>query len=101
MENKGQRIVARPTKGRLPSAPQHTQGQANRMLGIQDQGMVVKRGYSYHETQEVLRMFGENYLGHTNGSPGVAYGESTCVTSQCRPGGLWIRGGLDSGGRFL
>ena len=59
MENKGQRMVDSPTKSRFPSAPQHTQGQSGRMLGIQDQGMVVKGGHSYHEDQEVLRMLGE------------------------------------------
>jgi hypothetical protein len=47
-------------------------------------GMVAKRGYSYHESQEVLRILGENHLGHTNGISGGAYGGSTCATTQCR-----------------
>ena len=71
MENKGQRMVVIPTKSRFPSVPQHTQGQTGRILGIQDQGMVVKRGHSCYEDQEVLRMLGENYIGFSNRIPGV------------------------------
>ena len=68
-------------------------------------------------------MLGEDYLRHTNRGPGVVYSDTTGVTTQCRkrwihswlgkqrkiiltgyrvrtPGGLWIWGGLYSGGRF-
>ena len=83
MENKGQRMVITPTKSGLPTL-QHTQRQVIGMMGIQDQGMVAERRHSYHETQEVLRMLGENYLRCTNRNSGVTYGDSIGVTAQCR-----------------
>ena len=62
----------------------NTLGQTDRILGIQDQGMVVKKGHSYHEDQEVLRMLGENYLRCTYRNPGVTYGSVIGDTTQCR-----------------
>ena len=41
--------------------------------------MVVERRYSYHETQEVLQMLGENYLGYTNRRSEVTYGGTLLI----------------------
>ena len=84
MENKGQGMVTSTARGGLPPVPQHTQSQARRILGIQDQGMVTERRHSNHEDQEILRMLGENYLRCTNRDSGINYGGDNDTTTQCR-----------------
>ena len=81
---KGQGMVTSPVRDGLPPAPQHTQRQGSGMVGIQGQGMVTERRHSNHESQEVLRMLGENFLRCTNRGSEVTYGDVNGTTVQCR-----------------